>query len=312
MTKSSKSHQINRHNHKRLPAGRYLANTNPMPERQSFVLGGCDTRGGQGCLPVQPSQTRESRKHRSNLEQISVCWGMICAPNPAGETKDAALNDAATGPDWADLTEQTILDQALILAATMGWSDQLVNLAGKKAGLSPAETDLLLPHGAADLAALLSKRHDGAALSQLNQQNPSALKIRGRIEAGIMARLAMAANEGQAAHAWAGYLALPHHLPLALRLVWDSADMIWRWAGDTATDENHYSKRALVGAILMAGLAAHLSSGEAAAKVVVAARIDNVMAFESWKFKTKPAARLQAWATGLAAKLGQVRYGSEP
>jgi hypothetical protein len=36
------------------------------------------------------------------------------------------------------------------------------------------------------------------------------------------------------------------------------------------------------------------------------------MAFESWKFKTKPAARLQAWATGLAAKLGQVRYGSEP
>jgi ubiquinone biosynthesis protein COQ9 len=177
---------------------------------------------------------------------------MVCAPIPSGDADAAALGDAAAGPDWADLTEQAILDRALILAASMGWSDQLVNLAGKKAGLSLAETNLLLPHGAADLAALLSKRHDGEALFRLNQQNPSALKIRGRIEAGIMTRLAIAAKEGQAAHAWAGYLALPHHLPLALRLVWDSADMIWRWAGDTATDENHYSKRALVGGILMA------------------------------------------------------------
>ena len=237
---------------------------------------------------------------------------MICAPNPSGDADAAGLGDAATGPDWADLTEQAILDQALRLAANMGWSDQLVNLAGKKAGLSLAETNLLLPHGAADLAALLSKRHDGDALFRLNQQNPSALKIRGRIEAGIMTRLAVAAAEGQATHAWAGYLALPHHLPLALRLVWDSADMIWRWAGDTTTDENHYSKRALVGGILVAGLAAYLASGEAAAKALVAARIDNVMAFEGWKFKTKPLERLQAWGTGLAARLGQMRYGSEP
>jgi ubiquinone biosynthesis protein COQ9 len=88
--------------------------------------------------------------------------------------------------------------------------------------------------------------------------------------------------------------------------------MIWRWAGDTATDENHYSKRALVGGILMAGLAAYLASGEASAKALVAARIDNVMAFEGWKFKARPLERLQAWGTGLAARLGQIRYGSEP
>jgi len=36
------------------------------------------------------------------------------------------------------------------------------------------------------------------------------------------------------------------------------------------------------------------------------------MAGEGWKFKTKPTERLQAWAAGLAARLGQIRYGSEP
>ncbi len=213
--------------------------------------------------------------------------------------------------DWAVLTEQAVLDQALDLAKTRGWSDQLAWQAGQKAGLSRAETELLLPHGAADLAALLSRRHDATTLATLEGLNPSALKIRARIQTGIELRLSQAVAEGQAAHAWAGYLALPHHAPLALRLVWQSADMIWRWAGDTATDENHYSKRALVGAILMAGLTAHLASGEAAAKALISARIDNVMAFETWKHKARPVERLQTMATSLAARLGQIRYGAK-
>lgn len=221
---------------------------------------------------------------------------------------DPNLSASSTG-DWAADTEQLVLSHALDLAKTAAWTDQLAWRAGQKAGLSQAETELLLPHGSADLAALLSRRHDALTLAALEQLNPSALKIRHRIETGINLRLANAVAEGQAAHAWAGYLALPHHAPLALRLVWESADMIWRWAGDTATDENHYSKRALVGAILMAGLSAHLVSGEAAAKVLVSARIDNVMAFETWKFKARPQERLQAWATDLAARLGQARYG---
>lgn len=220
------------------------------------------------------------------------------------------LSAASTG-DWAADTEQLVLSHALNLAKAAAWTDPLAWRAGQMAGLSRAETELLLPHGAADLAALLSRRHDALTLAALEQLDPSALKIRRRIETGINLRLANAVAEGQAAHAWAGYLALPHHVPLALRLVWESADMIWRWAGDTATDENHYSKRALVGAILMAGLTAHLASGEAAAKALISARIDNVMAFETWKHKARPVERLQTMATSLAARLGQIRYGAK-
>ena len=35
--------------------------------------------------------------------------------------------------------------------------------------------------------------------------------------------------------------------PRALKQGWSSADTMWRLAGDTATDYNHYTKRAILG-----------------------------------------------------------------
>jgi ubiquinone biosynthesis protein COQ9 len=78
---------------------------------------------------------------------------------------------------------------------------------------------------------------------------PSTLKIRERIGAAVRARLDAAARDEAAVRRWAGWLALPGNAPLALGLVWRSADAVWRWAGDTATDENHYTKRAILGGI---------------------------------------------------------------
>lgn len=205
---------------------------------------------------------------------------------------------------WDENAEQALLDAALPLAPDWGWTQGLVRAAAAKVGLSAPEADLLLPHGPADLAALLSRRHDDLTLKALSETDPASLKMRQRISLGILTRLDIAAEEGQALHRWAGYLALPHHLPLALRLVWESADRIWRWAGDTATDENHYSKRALVAGILASAMAVRLRSGPEAASALVAARIDNVMAFEGWKAKLKPS----DLAKDLASALGKMRY----
>jgi ubiquinone biosynthesis protein COQ9 len=103
-----------------------------------------------------------------------------------------------------------------------------------------------------------------------------------------------------------GHLALPQNLALGGKLAWESADLIWRWAGDTATDENHYSKRALLAGILMGAMAVRMSSGRKAALEFTDRRIENVMAFEKWKATTrfKPA----AWLDGLAQGLGRARY----
>ena len=90
-----------------------------------------------------------------------------------------------------------------------------------------------------------------------------------------------------------------------MQLGWATADGLWRWAGDTATDENHYSKRALLCAILMSTLAVRLARGEDAAARHLDARIANVMSFETWKGKLPP---LQDGLTVLVANLGRLRY----
>ena len=208
--------------------------------------------------------------------------------------------------DWADEAEQRVLDQALALVPSLGWTRRMVIAAAKAEGLSQGEAELLLPHGPRDLAALLSRRHDAVALAALSAVDPMSLKIRQRIRAAVAARLEAAAADQEAARRWAGYLALPTHLTLGLRLLWDSADTLWRWAGDTATDENHYSKRLILSEILVSSLAIRLSDGEAAALAHLDGRIDAVMAFEKWKAGLK----FGDVAAGVARALGRLRYGA--
>ena len=212
---------------------------------------------------------------------------------------------SAVETDWADEAELRVLDAAIALAPTLGWNSRLAAQAGAAAGLSAGETLLLMPGGPCDLAALFSRRHDRAGLATLGELDPQALKMRQRISRGVEARLDAAQADGEALRRWAGFLALPANLPLALKLVWESADAIWRWAGDRATDENHYSKRAILSAILISTLAIRLDAGREAASAHLATQIERVMAYETWKAKIHPA----ALATQLATALGRLRYG---
>jgi ubiquinone biosynthesis protein COQ9 len=214
------------------------------------------------------------------------------------------MTDSSANPaDWADETEQRLLDAALPLVGELGWSDRLVWAAGKAVGLTRPETELLLPHGPSDLAAILARRHDRRALEALSAVEPGTLKIRERIRRGVQARLDAAMADEAAVRRWQGFLAL--HPFLGSRLLWESADLIWRWAGDTATDENHYSKRAILGGILSTCLAVRLTSGAEAADAQLDRSIDRVMEYEKFKARF----RGKDWAGDLAGALGRMRFG---
>jgi ubiquinone biosynthesis protein COQ9 len=206
--------------------------------------------------------------------------------------------------DWARETEQRLLDAALARAPVLGWTRMLVTAAARDIGLSAAEAELLIPGGARDLAALWGARCDEAALGALAGVDPATLKVRERIRRAVLARCEAAMGEPAATRRWAGFLALPTNAPLGLRLAWASADRLWRWAGDAATDENHYSKRALLAPILVSTLAVRLAAGEAAAATHLGRRIAAIMAFERWKAGLRPAPLAR-----LAGALGRMRYG---
>jgi ubiquinone biosynthesis protein COQ9 len=214
-----------------------------------------------------------------------------------------AMNEQAA--DWAEEAEARMLEAAIPLAARSGWTSTTLTEAAKAAGLSSADAELLMPNGPRDLAALFSRRHDRAAMAILAEVDPRSLKVRERIARAVAARLDAAAADEAATRRCAGFLALPTHLALAARLQWESADWIWRWAGDTATDENHYSKRAILSAILGSALMMRLSAGRAEAEVYVHRRIGEVMDFEKWKAGL-PKVDLAAQAAGA---LGKMRYG---
>jgi ubiquinone biosynthesis protein COQ9 len=207
--------------------------------------------------------------------------------------------------DWASRMEQSVLDAALDRAPTMGWNARMVASACKACGLSDGDRELLLPNGPRDLAALLWRRNDDAAFASLADVDPTRLKIRERIARGVSARLEAAAAGAEAEKRVAGFMALPTNADLALNLTWATADRIWRWAGDTATDWNHQSKRTILSGILIPAMTLRLFDGKDAADAFVAARIENVMAFEKWKAGKDFYSPLRA-ATDLLARL---RYG---
>jgi len=210
------------------------------------------------------------------------------------------MTASAAKPDWADRTEQRLLDAAIPRVADLGMTPALLKDAGAACGLSEGDVGLLLPNGPSDLVALLSRRHDDKALQTLTELDAATLKIREKIACGVSARLEAAAADMDASKRAAGFLSLPQNLNLAARLTWESADQIWRWAGDTATDENHYSKRTILSGILAPAITMRLFDGREPAEAFVAARIENVMAFEKWKAGLKVSEPLKAAAEALA------------
>jgi ubiquinone biosynthesis protein COQ9 len=191
-----------------------------------------------------------------------------------------------------------------------GWSRRALDAAAADAGIDPEIARLAFPGGAPDMIAAYIRQADADLLAACDTPEFRAMKVRAKVTAAIRTRLEAAAPHREAIRRAATILSLPGNAALAARLTWGTADAIWRAAGDTATDFNHYSKRAIAGAVYSATLFYWLgdeSEGFADTWAFLDRRIAGVMAFEKWKAKLgAPAER-----PSLVRFLGRLRYPPE-
>lgn len=202
-----------------------------------------------------------------------------------------------------------ILDVFPAHAAAQGWTDAAFKAAVAEAGLSEGEAALACPRGAVDLFDAFAERADQAMLERLDELDLGAMKIRQKVRAAVQVRLEAQAPYKEAARAMTRALSNPLRAPEASRLLWRTADRIWRALGDKSTDGNFYSKRAILSGVLASTYARWFSDeseGHEATWAFLDARIENVMQFEKFKAQLKPVGEAAQSAIGIAARL---RYG---
>src|SRR5262249_41202987 len=139
-----------------------------------------------------------------------------------------------------------VLEHALAHAGQDGFSDAVLRRAAKEAGVNEEMLLHLFPRGPAGLVEYFSQSADAERERRVGAQDLAAMKIRERIAAAVLARLAAVKAHKDAARRAAAFLLLPMHAALGMTLVYRTVDAMWRAAGDTATDFNFYSKRAIL------------------------------------------------------------------
>ncbi|MEO1552969.1 MAG: COQ9 family protein, partial [Pseudomonadota bacterium] len=118
------------------------------------------------------------------------------------------------------------------------------------AELSAGEQALAAPNGVSDLIDHFFDRAIDQMLQSLATQDLSPLRTHERVAAGIRAWLDVLEPDKESVRKAAGKGLLPWGASAAIKRVWAIADAIWEAAGDTATDYNRQTKRALLSAVL--------------------------------------------------------------
>jgi len=187
-----------------------------------------------------------------------------------------------------------------------GWTKAAVDSAAGQLGTDPVQARLAMPKTQAGMIDTYIQEVDRALEAWFTPKRLEKLKIREKIRGLIWRRLEIMGPAREAIRRGLAILAMPQNLPLALRISWRSADLMWRIAGDTSTDFNHYTKRMTLGAIYGSTLLVWLddqSEGWADTAAFLDRRIDDVMKFEKLKADWRGSEHLS-----VSRFLGRLRY----
>ena len=189
-----------------------------------------------------------------------------------------------------------------------GWTRAAVESAAGQLGIDPVEARLAMPKGQAAMIDLYIQEVDRALEAWFTPERIAGMKIREKIRSLVWHRLETMGPAREAVRRALAILAMPQNLPLALRISWRTADEMWRLAGDTSTDFNHYTKRMTLGAVYGSTLLVWLdddSEGWMETAPFLHRRIDDVMKIEKLKAEWRGSSDRRL---SVSRFLGRLRY----
>lgn len=191
-----------------------------------------------------------------------------------------------------------------------GWNETALLAAADMAGCDPDIAKLAFKGGPMEMIEAWIASVDIAMEKAWPPEKLAELKIRERIRTLVAFRLEAVADVDEAVRRAMAIMAMPQNAPRSLQLGWNSADLMWRLAGDTSTDYNHYTKRTILAGIYSATLAVFInddSPGKEKTYEFLDRRIDGVMKFEKVKAQFLNKDRE---LPSLTRFLGRLRYPS--
>ena len=167
-----------------------------------------------------------------------------------------------------------------------GWTEAAVVAAAGAQGIEPAQAKLAVPKDQAGKIDLYIGGVDRALADHFTPERLEGLKIREKIRAIVWKRLEIMEPAREAVRRALSILAMPQNVPTGLKIGWRTADVMWRIAGDTSTDYNHYTKRMMLGGVYASTLLVWLddqTEGWTETGSFLDRRIDDVMKIEKLK-----------------------------
>ena len=188
-----------------------------------------------------------------------------------------------------------------------GWSRAAVDSAADQLKIDRAQARLAMSKTQAAMVDVYIQAVDRALEEHFTPKRLARMKIREKIRALVWKRLEIMAPAREAVRRGLAILAMPQNLPLGMRIGWRSADLMWRVAGDTSTDFNHYTKRITLGGVYASTLLVWLDDDSdhwAETAAFLDRRIDDVMKIEKWKAEWRGSSQ----HLSVSRFLGRLRY----
>ena len=173
-----------------------------------------------------------------------------------------------------------ILKQALIDINTYGFNENMLIQVAENCNLSKGTLGRLFPEGIYELKEYFFNQTDIEMLKKIKQKENKDIRIRDKIYNGVIIRLEIfQKNKDSIKHIFVSESSSPIK---SIKNLWNTADLIWRSAGDTSTDYNHYTKRLLLSWVYLSTLLCWFSDKSKnieETKLFLNRRIDEVLKF---------------------------------